>query len=180
MGKIDVIQLRILIKRYFCRAVEKLCPVVINGKKNLLSRARIIRIFCFNKSFSRRSKNPKCPAGVFVSQKFGGIPDVLTQYIEQQIPFFFSFGICRFNGRKKIHVFGINDFDGSFQIRFHTIFGFFRYVSLGQLLGTWSRSSERSGIWVSVVSEGSWLISITWVNIQDEPRRVKSVGTLAV
>ena len=46
--------------------------------------------------------------------------------------------------------------------------------------GTWSRSSEKSGIWVSVVSEGSLLISMTWVDIQDEPRRVKSVRTLAV
>ena len=42
------------------------------------------------------------------------------------------------------------------------------------------KSLERSGIWVSVVSEGSLLISMTWVDIQDEPRRVKSVGTLAV
>ena len=46
--------------------------------------------------------------------------------------------------------------------------------------GTWSRSSERSGIWASVVSEGSLLISMTWVNIQNEPRRAKSVGTLVV
>ena len=48
------------------------------------------------------------------------------------------------------------------------------------LSGTWSNSSERSGIWVSVVSEGFLLISITWVDIQDEPRRAKSVGTPAV
>ena len=48
------------------------------------------------------------------------------------------------------------------------------------LSGTWSRSSERSGIWVSVVSEGSLLISMTWVDIQDEPRKTKSVGTLVV
>ena len=43
--------------------------------------------------------------------------------------------------------------------------------------GTWSR---RSGMIGKVCSEGSLLISMTWVDIQDEPRRTKSIGTLAV
>ena len=46
--------------------------------------------------------------------------------------------------------------------------------------GTWSKSSEKLRIWVSVVSKGSLLISITWVDIQDESRRVKPVRTFAV
>ena len=55
----------------------------------------------------------------------------------------------------------------------HLIFWMFQYM----VSRTWSRKSR---IMVSVCSEGSLLISMTWVDIQDEPRRVKSVGTLAV
>ena len=46
--------------------------------------------------------------------------------------------------------------------------------------GTWSKNSKKSKIWVSVISESSLLIFMTWVDIQNEPRRVKSIGTLAV
>ena len=60
------------------------------------------------------------------------------------------------------------------------VYGVYEYGRWFVMSGTWSKSSKKSGIWVSVVSEGFLLIYMIWVDIQNEPRRIKSIGTLAV
>ena len=60
------------------------------------------------------------------------------------------------------------------------VYGMYEYVKWFVMLEIWSKSSKKSGIWVSVISESFLLIFMTWVNIQDEPRKIKSIKTLAV
>ena len=125
MGKIEIKQFRIIINGYLCRIFKRFCFVIINGKKiqfiqntdgaNFLIQQVIFPVIKGKSNF---------PQPFLFCNGLLELPVFRPNTLNGKF-YFFPFGICRLDCGKNFHVFGINGLDGSFQIRFHMIFGFF-------------------------------------------------------
>ena len=77
----------------FAEPSKNSAPSSSMGKKKFIEGTDNPNLLFQQIIFTMIKKNPKCPSGVSVSQKPGEIPDVLTQCVEQRIPFFFVWNL---------------------------------------------------------------------------------------
>ena len=119
LKKVDVIQFRNLIKKYLCRTFEKFCFVIINGKKNyFVQNTNGENLLIYQIVFPTKKKPPN------FKQPFLFRQHLLKLLLFNTNGLYNGFHFLH-NGNN-FHVFGIKIFDGSFQLRFHTNFGFFQ------------------------------------------------------